>query len=1386
MPTINKRFLLRLVLAAAAFAGCLAGAHALQARRIPDALRAQADRAADAGKLDLAVRYLRQYLEFAPDDTDAHVRLAELVRLRTPTARGRADLVFLYDKILRLDPNRTEVRRQVLDQCLLLGRYSDAATHAEELLKADPGDAKVWELLGQAQQAVNKLPEARAAYEAAIARAPADILPYQRLAQLLWKNLGRPAEAKAVLDRMTAAAPQDPDGFLARARYEVFRADEARGTAAASLDGAVADLRRALELDPENADASLLLAEILQKGRDIPAAHAILREAAALYPHDLRMVRGLAWLELVRGNVPAALAAIEDGIKHLEAGPRPTVDPSDLLVPLADLHIQQGDAARSADILKRLEARKAPPTQVKYLKARLAMRQEKWAEAVALLDSLRSEAIQMPGLEAQVNMLLASCFERTADTDAAEKAYKRVVTADPGHVPARAGLATFYLNRGRFDDAARELEVATQSAYAPGTVHALAVRLKARQLRLRGGSAEEWRKLEQAAAAAATKFGPVSSDALILRADVVAARGQPADAVEVLRSEAVRRPGDTRLWAAYAKAAAEAGGTPAGLAVVDEGQAAAGDGADIRLTRAVLYAREPGRLRPIGPLAERVESWPDTDQLRLFSGLVEVYEEVGDRAKVVAMLKAVAARRPADVSVWLRLHERAVEAGDAGAAAEARAAVARIEGVAGPSVLLCDAVAGTGTDLAGRLVAVFGPSPDRWEACLALAKRSTDPGEAARLTGRAFVLEPTRYETAHAWLTRLAKSDPAGAEALTTRLHADPRWAGAPFLRLMAGVVRALPPDARGRTVAFCRPLVGKDPGGHGWLPESASEEPSRAAVQGPDATADDWVRLALHAPGKVDAVMTEARPHLAPVAYFAAAALVAEAPAGKGWAPKLTEPADRRAFAQARLTVKLSVNDSAGALAVLEQLLDTPDVPAADAGWARRNLAMLLALRGSPDDRAKALEHLKAAGGIGSTPDEQRATAGVLSTLARYLDGDDRKAVLKDAAAALTAAHATSKSPKDLYHLSQLHRVAGDRAESRRTLQQLLKDDPKNIYYLTTALEELTEERQFAAGDTFAKWLKSLYPGEFRAVAAVARYEAKAGRPEAAAALAEQYAGAADAGAGDGTARSARVAELLDELSRLAGVRGTPAARRMADAAAERFTALVPGRPEAVVGAAGVLAADGRVAEAFGKIEELARYLPAAAKANAGLAAVRAGAATDRQLATVRAWLDAALGEDPESVTLRLQEADWFAARQEYAKAAAAYEKVLAKDPRNTVALNNLAWTLAGDPTTAGKAVGLVARAAQEGGLSAELLDTRARARVTLKEFAAAERDLTEALAQEVTALRRFHQAVLAQARARPADAAKAFAEARALGLDPKAVHPADLPAYRVMEGGR
>src|SRR5262249_2778685 len=153
----------------------------------------------------------------------------------------------------------------------------------------------------------------------------------------------------------------------------------------------------------------------LQGRGDIPRARQTLTAAVELYPRDLRMYRSLSWLEVCLGNLPGAVACLGQGGREL---PHAT----DLLTPLADLRTQQNELDRVRDILAMLEKRRAPASQISYLRGRLLMQQGKWADAVAVLEPLRTEAVAMPGLAAQLSLLLSICHERRGDRDAQAEA----------------------------------------------------------------------------------------------------------------------------------------------------------------------------------------------------------------------------------------------------------------------------------------------------------------------------------------------------------------------------------------------------------------------------------------------------------------------------------------------------------------------------------------------------------------------------------------------------------------------------------------------------------------------------------------------------------------------------------------------------------------------------------------------------------------------------------------------------------------------------------------------------------------------------------------------------------------------------------------------------
>jgi tetratricopeptide (TPR) repeat protein len=1395
MPTINKIFLLKLILVVVVLAGALVGTHAIQSGRIPDALRRQAERATADGKTNSAIRYLQQYLEFRPNDIDVQDRLAELLREKSGDD-ARSSLIFLYDKILRADPSRHATRREALKLCLRVGRYTDAAAHADTLLKEFPTDAELWQQLAAAQAGLRQNDAAVRSYETALKHDPTNLTAFQRLAQFHWRDLRNPDAAKQVIDRMVAALPNEPQAYLTRAKFLTFTLDSLPKMAA---DPVLADLNRALELAPANPDAAIMKADRLQRHRNLHEAFACLSDALKHNPGHVQLVRNLAWLEVNRGNTGGAIAILEDGLANASEG-------SELLVPLADLLLGYGDTARTEEIIQKLDRRAGPVVklQAKYLRGRLAMQQRRWDDAAAVLTELRTDAARLPGLEAQANLLLAACHRHRGNTEQELECLKLIVAKDPAHLSARVALGQIYLDAGQFNDAIREYEIAAQSPFAAGSVCAMLIRLKAARLATTGGKA--WADLERQLAEFAPRFGPGASEPVLLLAGIATAAGNPQRAATILRSEAARRPGDVRLWAALAEATADAAGVAAGLAIIDEAMSATGDGVELRLARANLYARDPARLRPVSALEAQTDTWPDADQNRLLNGLIEVYDRIGDEPAVIRLYRRLASRRPNDLAVWEAFYQRAVAAQDQDAAAVALAAVKRLDGEDGPGVVLANAWAALAGDdpsalatIREQLVKTFGANPVRGDACLALARlhaRGGDPTEATQLFARAARLEPIRFEPTRAYLAHLAAiQDDAGLTRQLARLAADPRWSGDPFRRVVRNAAGSDPATAK-KLLAGTRRFVELEPGGLGWLADcyrslkldTEAIAVAEAAVNSKLATADDWLRLALiHPTGGKDILATAAKTLPLP-AFAAVAAAYAESPAAAGWQPELPTSEVRRAFTQARLSLKLARLERAEAISLLETYLDPEDLPAADAGWARRNLSMLLVIRGEPRDRKRAMKIIAADAAIpNKTIEEKRSTAAVLTSLYRYLDGDDRQTVLGYAIAVIEDLAAAGGTPRDGYILTQLYRAADQAGNARNWLNKLLQTDPKNIDYLLAGLDILIEANELADAEAFAQRLLQMYPSDFRAVAAVARYEVKAKRPEAAFDLVKGYVRTADATGLDLTAKLVRAAELIDELSRKPGVARTPIGRDMTDWAVTKYKTALAGRAEAVIAIAGLLAADGRTAEAFAEIERAGRVMTARSLTAAGLAALRAGDGTDREFAKVKAWLDAGRGEEPDSIALRLSEAEFYALKHDYAAAARAYEDVLNLDPRNVIALNNLAWILAPRPQESEKALDLINRAIRETGVTAELLDTRARVRIAAKQFAPAEDDLREALKQGKTPLRLFHSAMakLGQSPPKREEAEKAFREATERGLRPKAIHPDDLPMYRTLSGG-
>jgi predicted Zn-dependent protease len=154
-------------------------------------------------------------------------------------------------------------------------------------------------------------------------------------------------------------------------------------------------------------------------------------------------------------------------------------------------------------------------------------------------------------------------------------------------------------------------------------------------------------------------------------------------------------------------------------------------------------------------------------------------------------------------------------------------------------------------------------------------------------------------------------------------------------------------------------------------------------------------------------------------------------------------------------------------------------------------------------------------------------------------------------------------------------------------------------------------------------------------------------------------------------------------------------------------------------------------------------------------------------------------VGIDETNLVLHLLLADLMELQGRSDQVEAICRTVLQKDANNLVALNNLAWLLAGKQGKEQEALDLIQRAIKHHGGRPELLDTRAVAYLGLGMAKEAVRDLEQVVRDAPTPARYFHLTRAHHlAKERP-QAQAALQRATELGLSVDALHPVDQELY-------
>ena len=347
------------------------------------------------------------------DPTGNAVRLA-LQRARGGDADGALEDLAREGRLTPDDPRPPIAASSVL---LHAGRREEALAAVEQALDMAPASPDGLYQRGAVLMAMQQLDEAAQMFRDALAGSPQHIAALSDFAVLLMSE-GRNDEAARHLRRVLELRPDDP---LARRHLEQLQGDAA--PAAGSDASVIESLRRAVELDPENADAWARLGDALLLERSFRAAEEPLRRSAALDPSsaDARIALASALWENNR--------------------------PDDAL-----LHAREATTLRPAD-----------PAPHRLLGAILLWR----GEYIEAAESLARSAGLLDQPDAERLLELARAWEGAAGAEPrrqeellsrAESAYRRVTAMAPEHSEAFYGLAQVLRQLGKTEDAAAQMD----------------------------------------------------------------------------------------------------------------------------------------------------------------------------------------------------------------------------------------------------------------------------------------------------------------------------------------------------------------------------------------------------------------------------------------------------------------------------------------------------------------------------------------------------------------------------------------------------------------------------------------------------------------------------------------------------------------------------------------------------------------------------------------------------------------------------------------------------------------------------------------------------------------------------------------------------------------
>jgi tetratricopeptide (TPR) repeat protein len=1432
--TIRWRYLLKLTAVLAAAAVAVYFIHDWQVEEQRGAFLRLADRAKAQDPPDTAAEasYLRKYLYARPDDADVRERLGRLLVARAKSGRELLEAYLILDEALRRDPDRDELRRFAAETAMRLRLYPEAQAHLAELLKRHPKDGELEFQYARCLDAGGKYPEAEKRYQAAVANKPDLVEAYSWLAGLYRLRLNQPEAADKVIADLLTANPKSGKADVTAAQY--LRTFGARSQPAATavkpvaaalklpadetVGGAIGRLLAAArELAPDDLEV-LLLSALDYQAQAREAAEAgnrgemdrVVGEARKLLARAQEKHPQAAGPHLVLTQIESVFRSPAEAEKVARRATDALPGSIDLTLALFDAEVRAGNAAGAEQTLAKLAAAGLSEVRQTVARARIQAVREEWEAAEKALAGViakrPAEMANDPAFARQVQLAYARSLEQLGETERRLEAYRAALPPDPNDPTwpvAQLGVAEALFAAGKTDEA---LAAFRRLGDRNPAVWLQVARLELdRALRVADEKKRDWSAVDQALDRADKAF-PGATPVAVLRAAVLHHKGDPAAARKAFDDLLAKRPKEPAVWVAAAIQDLREKNPGRAAKTLEAGRAAAGDSAELRIARAQVHAeaKAPDLGDKLVALAEGADALPKPQQRRLLRGLSDVAVAAGQPAAAAKLLDRTAAVQGYNLGVHLARYDAAVRSGDEAGMRRATEDIERIDGKAGQHARLVAGLTaiwraqqkGDRSALAAAqagLEAVEKERPD-WaraaatlgiildlqrnpDAALARYQRAVDGGEAnpdvvRRLAELLF-----------------AKGQVAQAEAAFKKL--PPGYADRPeFARLVANLTARADPKKALVAAERAVPADSKDLAGHLWVAQialaakdlAAAEAAVRRAVDLRPEVPATWLTLigvqARRGPdgraaGEKTAAEAEGKIPPADRPVFAAQAAVQlgrwEEAAGKFKKAREDRPADLKTV-RAEADYLFQLGRLADARAAFERVLALKDLPAEEKAAATRMLAVCLAADRDPETSRKALELLGYLTGDQlktPPPDEtpvQRRTRATILALQK-----DRAS--KEAAARLLEDAITALDPPDLFLLAQLQQALGERNKVRVAMAALLQKADAVPVYLGWYANWLLKNGDPATAAGLVEKLAAARPDAAQTVELQARLLVAQGKKDEARKVLQPLAEKPGAPA----VAFARLYEdlgLYDDAERLY--------RRAADEAKAA-------QPAAALPLAAYLGRRGRTADALALIDEARAKVPAPTWGQVAVAVLYAAKTPSADdLGRVAGWLEAAAkaADGPARAFVNQLLASVRNLQGDYPGAADLYQRAIAANDKDVIALNNLAYLKSAKDGQHDEALKLVGRARRLAGPLPDLVDTEAMILLQMGKPEEAVSRLKVVAAEAPSPTAYFHLAQAELAAGRRPEAAVAWRQAVQLGLSEAELHPLERPAFARMAG--